>query len=174
MNNIEHRDTETQRTKHRGIKKNLCLCTSVFNSNPNKRMKTMNKKILSKIVAAAVLAMGTVLTSCDDNKDNAIWWSDVPYIDGTQNHAATLELGQTLQLKATTRDGEAVEWTSSNPAVATVTADGLVTAVALGEATITVYPKEFDYAANGNYIVVTVVDNSLPLVDDGIDQSEAE
>lgn len=136
--------------------------------------KNMKKNMISKLVAALVLLTAATLLSGCDNKDNEIWWSDVPYIDGTQNHAAVLELGQTLQLSATTADGKAVKWESSNPEVATVDQNGLVTAIALGEATITVYPKEYEGVANGNYIVVTVVNNSIGFVDDGIDQSEAE
>lgn len=136
--------------------------------------KNMKKNMISKLVAALMLlTTATLLSSCE-NKDNAIWWSDVPYIDGTQNHAAVLELGQTLQLSATTADGKAVVWESSDESVATVDQNGLVTAIALGEATITVYPKEYEGVANGNYIVVTVVNNSIGFVDDEIDQSEAE
>ncbi len=52
--------------------------------------------------------------------------------------------GSTQQLTTTVRDssgadltGRAVTWTTSNPAIATVTATGLVTAVAVGTATIT-------------------------------------
>src|SRR3989441_13066458 len=56
----------------------------------------------------------------------------------------TLLVGSTAQLTATTKDsagnvltGRAVTWASSNTAVATVSAAGLVTAVAGGSATIT-------------------------------------
>src|SRR5713101_8036472 len=55
----------------------------------------------------------------------------------------TLLVGSTAQLTATTKDsagnvltGRAVTWASSNPAVATVSATGLVTGVAVGSATI--------------------------------------
>lgn len=136
--------------------------------------KNMKKNMISKLVAALVLLTAATLLSGCDNKDNEIWWSDVPNIYGAQNHAAMLELGQTLQLSATTADGKAVVWESSDESVATVDQNGLVTAIALGEATITVYPKEYEGAANGNYIVVTVVNNSIGFVDDEIDQSEAE
>lgn len=54
-----------------------------------------------------------------------------------------LEVGKTLQLEATLKDadgavleGRTIEWTSSNPAVATVSATGLVKAVASGTAVI--------------------------------------
>ena len=125
-------------------------------------------------MAAAALLLTVALFSACSTQDNAIWWGDVPNIQGARNHAAVLELGKTLQLTATTADGKAVEWASSDEGVATVDQTGLVTPVALGEATITVYPKETDGVANANYVVVTVVDASIGFVDDQIDQSEAE
>src|SRR5207245_2368348 len=58
--------------------------------------------------------------------------------------SATLQIGQTVQLTATTKDangnplnGRTVTWGSSNTAVATVTASGLVTGLVVGSATIT-------------------------------------
>src|SRR3989454_93400 len=58
--------------------------------------------------------------------------------------SATMSMGATQQLSATPKDaagnvlaGRAVAWTSSNPAIATVSATGLVTGVAAGSATIT-------------------------------------
>jgi hypothetical protein len=57
---------------------------------------------------------------------------------------STLQIGGTVQLSAGTRDannnvltGRVISWTSGSPAVATVSASGLVTAVAAGSATIT-------------------------------------
>src|SRR5713101_955695 len=56
---------------------------------------------------------------------------------------ASVLIGQTVQLTATTRDanqnvltGRVVTWASSNTAVATVSSTGLVTGVAQGQATI--------------------------------------
>src|SRR5437879_6993214 len=58
--------------------------------------------------------------------------------------SATLQIGQTVQLTATPKDangnpltGRTITWGSSNTAVATVTASGLVTGVVAGSATIT-------------------------------------
>jgi uncharacterized protein YjdB len=57
--------------------------------------------------------------------------------------SSTVSVGSTVQFSATTRDagntvlsGRVVSWTSGNPAVATVSASGLVTAVAAGTAAI--------------------------------------
>jgi uncharacterized protein YjdB len=58
--------------------------------------------------------------------------------------SSSLVVGATVQLSATTRDaggnvltGRVVTWSSSSPAIASVNASGLVTAVAAGSATIT-------------------------------------
>lgn len=59
--------------------------------------------------------------------------------------AAGMKPGQTLQLNATITPSDAsqeVEWTSSNTSVATVNENGLVTAVNLGDATITATTKD--------------------------------
>ena len=54
---------------------------------------------------------------------------------------AVLEVGQTCQLSAQVQPADATDptvmWTSDNPSVATITDDGLVTAVGAGEANIT-------------------------------------
>ena len=57
---------------------------------------------------------------------------------------ATLQVGGTVQLSAVTRDannnvliGRAISWSSSNPALATVSASGLVMGIAAGSVTIT-------------------------------------
>ncbi len=51
--------------------------------------------------------------------------------------AATIAVNETLQLTATVTPPSAVTWSSSDPAVATVDGNGLVTAVSVGIATIT-------------------------------------
>ena len=58
--------------------------------------------------------------------------------------SSNLQIGGTVQLSATTRDannnvltGRVVTWSSSNTGVSTVSASGLVTAVAAGNATVT-------------------------------------
>lgn len=57
---------------------------------------------------------------------------------------STLTVGETTQLTFTTNSGGAVAYTSSNPAVATVDGNGVVTAVAAGTATITATVAETD------------------------------
>lgn len=134
------------------------------------------KAIFSKVLTAVMLSAAvSLLSACSEAEDNGIWWSDVMMIhgEGVADNATTLEIGQTLQLTAEPADKELV-WNSSNEQVATVSADGQVTAAGLGEAIITVYPQEYEHVGNGNYVVVTVVDSSIPFVDDQIDQEEAE
>jgi len=134
------------------------------------------KSIFSKVLTAVMLSAAvSLLSACFEAEDNAIWWSDVMMIhgDGVADNATTLEIGQTLQLTAEPAD-KGLVWNSSNEQVATVSADGQVTAAGLGEAIITVYPQEYEHVGNGNYVVVTVVDSSIPFADDQIDQEEAE
>jgi len=107
-------------------------------------------------VAATVSASGVVtavapgtatITATSEGKSgsSAITVTPVPVgIVVVQPAKDSIAPGTTAQLTATTEDsvgnvltGRAVSWGSSNPAVATVSSSGLVTAVALGTATIT-------------------------------------
>ena len=73
--------------------------------------------------------------------------------------------GETEKLIATVSPGDAtnkkVTWSSSNPAVATVSEDGTVTAVTKGEATITVKTKNGGKTASCDVTVVEI--NGVPL-----------
>ena len=80
---------------------------------------------------------------------------------------STLLVGSTAQLTATTKDsagnvltGRAVTWASSNTAVATVSAAGLVTAVAVGSATITATAE----GKNGTVAVTVILPPPVPVV----------
>ncbi len=80
--------------------------------------------------------------------------------------SADLEVGQTLSLQATTRGaggqeliGRLVEWSSDDPGVATITPTGVVTAVALGSATIRATSEGATDLA-----VINVVDASVATV----------
>lgn len=84
-------------------------------------------------------------------------------LDQTQ---ASVKVGETVKLNAgiqpadTTEDKE-LTWTSSNDKVATVTKDGLVTAIAAGSATITVQTKNGVHTATAS---ITVTQPTLPPV----------
>ena len=130
---------------------------------------------MSKICRTLVVISMIALFGACANPDNYLWWSDVESISGAgvQDHKGVMELGQSLQLTAMSKD-KSVEWTSSNESVATVDQNGVVTALSLGETTIRVYPKDVETAANGNYVVITVKNKSIPFVDDALDQALAE
>ena len=91
------------------------------------------KKILT-YTAIAVIAMATVLTSC--KKDVRVSGVMLNKVEGA------LTVGMTDTLVATVSPGDAenkmVVWTSSDDNLATVTQDGIVTAIADGRVTITV------------------------------------
>lgn len=85
------------------------------------------------LALAAVVSLGLAACSDDDNPTPV----SAITLDQTE---LSLEIGGTAQLTATIAPAEAVatvEWSSSDDGVATVNTDGLVTAVAPGEATIT-------------------------------------
>ncbi|MEG1773134.1 MAG: Ig-like domain-containing protein [Clostridia bacterium] len=75
--------------------------------------------------------------------------------------AATLKVGKTLRLAAQIQPWNATErsilWVSNNPTVATVDENGIVTAIAYGEATITAMTAEGGFTAD---CLITVPDNS--------------
>ena len=136
----------------------------------------MKKNMINKMITAVMLLAAVVLTSsCYSNADNGLWWSEVMTIhgEGVANHAVTMEIGQSIQLSTEAVEG-GVDWKSDNESVAFVSESGLLSALSLGNALVTVYPKEIETAANGNYLNVTVIDVGFGFVDDALDQSEAE
>lgn len=100
-------------------------------------------KIYQVIALAALTAIGASFSSCRDNADNLpqqMSRNIVIQAPGAVNNTLTLQVGQTAQLKGTIQplftDEGPISWASSDETVATVSADGLVTAVAEGEAKI--------------------------------------
>lgn len=136
----------------------------------------MMKNIFSKIAIAVTLMVVSLALGGCSNEDN--YWTEAVTISGTgvAHHQVTIELGQTLQLEAKTGilvDGNTFEWTSSNPEVATIDQNGLVRAVGFGFTTITARAINIDSSYKGQ-IILYVANASIGLVDDQIDQSEAE
>jgi len=87
--------------------------------------------------------------------------------------SATVLFGQTDQLTATTKDangneltGRTVTWASGDPAVATVSATGLVTGIAAGQATITATSE-----GRGGTAAITVAVLSFATVSAGDDHT---
>ena len=97
------------------------------------------------VTGGAVGAVTITATSEGQSGTAAVTVSSVPVASVTVSPAtANVFAGATTQLSATLKDaagnvltGRAVAWTSSNTAIATVSAAGLVTGVAAGSATIT-------------------------------------
>jgi len=97
------------------------------------------------VTGVAVGAATITATSEGQSGTAAVTVSTVPVASVVVSPAtANVSVGGTTPLSATPKDaagsvltGRAVTWTSSNPAIATVSATGLVTGVAAGSATIT-------------------------------------
>ena len=87
--------------------------------------------------------------------------------------AMSLSVGETGNLTATVNPSDAtdktVTWSSSNTAVATVDANGKVTAVAAGEAVITVTTTDGNKTAN---CTVTVTSTTIPVESITLDKTE--
>ena len=89
------------------------------------------------------------------------------------NSELTLNEGETYQLTYTvlpeTADAPTVEWTSSNPEIATVDVNGKVTAIALGSTTITVKTTDgTDISATCNVTVQESPNTDITTMDDVI------
>lgn len=135
----------------------------------------MKKNILKNIMALAVVVMPLVLAGCS-NEDN--FWTEAVTISGkgVVHHMATVEMGQSLQLKATTGilvSGSGFTWESSNPKIATIDENGLVTAINKGETTITAHTTGSSISYMGQ-ITVYVINVGVGMVNDKLDQSEAQ
>jgi uncharacterized protein YjdB len=97
-----------------------------------------------RVTAVAVGSANIVATSEGKSGQATATVNQVPVASVTVSpSSASMNVGQTAQLTATTRDanntvltGRSVAWSSSNASIATVSASGLVTGVSAGSATI--------------------------------------
>ncbi len=101
--------------------------------------------------------------------------ADVTGVSISPTDEVSLAQGGTAPLTANVQPANAtnqqVTWTSSDPAVATVDATGLVTAVASGEAVITVETEDGGFTATQTVTVTSApTDNSAPVAGAGTDQ----
>ena len=111
----------------------------------------------------------TVKTVDGGKKASATIKVSKPHVDVTgvtlDKAEAQLEVGQTIQLTATVAPADAtnkeVEWKSSNEQVAIVDANGLVKAIAVGDADITVTTKEGGKTATAK---ITVIEPEPPVI----------
>jgi len=99
-----------------------------------------------RVTATSTTGIARIEVTAEDKKDTAVVRVvPVPVVSVVVSpDTATRTVGQTLQLTATPRDsiggaltGRTVAWSSSDTAKATVSSSGLVTAKAVGTATIT-------------------------------------
>jgi uncharacterized protein YjdB len=100
--------------------------------------------------------------------------TDKPVTDVALNKwEMTIVVGGTETLFATITPNNAtnqnVTWTSNNPSVATVSASGLVRAVSVGEARITVWTADGDYS---DFCTVTVAMTAKPVTGVTLNKSE--
>lgn len=130
-----------------------------------------------------MLAMGLstpLLTSCDEfasQEDNPVTptidISDIEIkADGLSNGEVTVEVGTTLQLSAEIYPAEAanyeVTWTSGDPSVVEVSADGLITAAKVGEVEVKVASKADPSIGASVTIHVVAHIKSLAITGEGI------
>src|SRR5688572_2158419 len=89
------------------------------------------------------IALGLVLSGCGGDKGGDLQGPPEVSTVSVSAPAASVQVGQTLQLSATATDpvgtpipGITFEWTSSDAGIATMSQDGLVTGVAPGQAEV--------------------------------------
>ena len=119
------------------------------------------KKTMRFLLAAVALVFG--MTSCDEFKsfvDNPVG----SYLE-VKSEAVTIVEGETYDLKVSTISDQPITLTSSDEKVVTVSAEGVITAIAVGKATVTVsVPASANYAAATKQVeveVVSVLNNAL-------------
>lgn len=141
-------------------------------------------------IAAAVLLTAT---SCD-KADNPVPDTPTPVItvkqitiqtgEGGIAAEVSLKQGETLQLKTAVSPADAqlpeILWNSDNEAVATVSSEGVVTAVGKGTCTINVETVGTPSVKATLQVTVTVDETpeepgeTIPVNDNAVDQSKAE
>ena len=120
----------------------------------------MTKKYLTRLLQASLICCLTVLfTGCDEilsALDNPIQTAL-----SMATNDVKLKIGDTYQRQATSASPATVAYSSADPAIATVDANGVVTALAAGTTTITASVAQVDYwlPASASY-KVTVSPNA--------------
>ena len=126
-----------------------------------------------------MLLSATALTSCDAlaNLDNGTFLGDMVISGpGVSDHKLTIEMESTVQLKCAEKFSgmNEVVWTSLDESIVKVDErTGVITPVAPGTAMVKAY-TDTENVRQGDYVMVTVVGKSLGVIDDGLDQSQAD
>ena len=109
--------------------------------SPGNATITVTTQDGAKTASSVITSSNVLLTSVVLNKTNA-----------------TVGVGDTTSIKATVApaiaSNKTVLWSSSNPSVATVTSSGIVTAVAIGTATVTATAQDASGLSSGSAITV--------------------
>ncbi len=111
-----------------------------------------------------VTATALALTACPPGTSDAGPEPDPDVVSIAGDHGVVV--GETLQLTASTSPGDddSYTWSSSDTSVATVDADGLVTAVAAGEAAITATGDDTDASASHAVVVMAATPGPAAMV----------
>ena len=117
---------------------------SFSSSNPAIATVNASGTVVGVALGSVTITASSLLDQVSGNASVQVVPVSVANVSISPAGAQTVFQGLTLQLSATTRDaggtiltGRPVNWTTSNSAVATVSAGGLVTGVGLGSAQIT-------------------------------------
>ncbi len=106
--------------------------------------------------------------------DNAAPWKDFNHIHNiedvtgvtinttnqTVNIGASFDLAQTVTITPNNASNDIITWSSSNPAIASVDANGIVTGLSVGNATITATTAEGGFTATCAVTVITPVNTN--------------
>lgn len=137
----------------------------------------------SGVVTAVSIGNATITATTNDGTDLSascsveVYWNAVTGISVTPT-TETIYVGENTTLTATVApanaSNKAVTWSSSNTSVATVDANGVVTGVSVGSATITATTADGGYTASAIITVdpvhvtgVTLNSNNINLIIDG-------
>ena len=130
-------------------------------SNP--KVVTVNSRGLVTAVSVGTTTIIATTEAGDHTASSSVTVAPIP-VRGVSFHPATRRLfvGNTEQFYATVQPSNAtnqnVTWHSSNPAIARVNSQGLITAVSIGTTTITVTTQDGNHIASGS---VTVTPTSV-------------
>ena len=137
-------------TMHVGDKKTLTATVWPASTGTGSLSWTSSNNSVATVDAngkVTAVALGTANITASQNGMSATCVITVAGISLNKTSTKIL-IGGTEQLTATVYPSASYTWTSSNPAVATVSSTGLVTAVAKGTTTITVTTEDGGYTAS--------------------------
>lgn len=137
-------------------------------------------KIYKYFAMAALAVMGLTATSCGElsTMDNAVWhmWKITVTGEGVANGQATIPVGATLQLglDIVPSHVNVIDpiWTSTNENVATIDANGMVTALRSGQTQIYVY-SDYNHEIT-NVLELTVAGGAVSISSKLVDQKDAD